>query len=83
VHARQVRANPSGVLAEALKATADNRFPQAEQVFLTIISSVTVSRLRVRSPTRAQRTRDDSLYHGYATSIECRLQNARPLGDVA
>ena len=40
-------------LAEALNATADNCFPQAEQVFLTIISSVTVSRLRVRSPTRA------------------------------
>ena len=38
VHARQVRASPSGELDEPLNATADNRLPQVGQVFLVIMS---------------------------------------------
>src|SRR5436189_5669418 len=38
VHARQVRASPSEVCAESLKAAADNAFPQSGQVFLATMS---------------------------------------------
>jgi hypothetical protein len=37
VHARQMRASPSGDLADALNADADSRFSQAGQLFVAII----------------------------------------------
>jgi hypothetical protein len=37
MHARQVRANPSGVRAEPLKADTDNLFPQEGQAFSEIM----------------------------------------------
>ncbi len=84
MHARHVRAKPSGVRAEPLNATADNRFPQTEQVFLATISGVTVFPLRVRSRAHgAMRSFRFSIAHlllliiifGLGQRVDAALQN--------
>jgi hypothetical protein len=44
MHARHVRAIPSGVFAEPLNAATDNVFPQEGQVFSVIMSWALVCR---------------------------------------
>ena len=76
-HARQERASPSGDRADALNATANNRFPQAGQIFVWIIARVSVRPTRMRQQTCVNQTGDSRSYRACTGFVERRLSETR------